>query len=542
MLIDRRPLYRRLSYRRPVFKGVLLALVLGLTAVGAAQQPEPSAPGAPAKADEAPEKPRLLVVPAAEAARQDLSRETVTLIRQALLENGYPVVSPELADRLHRMRQEADGPSPGHRLAGSAYASVLVTVDVRADRERKQQGRYRVELSAHVRVTGVESTTVLLEERPRERGVSFDGFRDAHLRAVEAIGAGVGRRIVERLKQLEAEEKANGALFTVGIFAEGTDRAFAATFNGRLREIERIVPASISLVQSVPKQHYHEFRFRYRGRSHSLVTSLYAIIQKMMAPDKEKEEPRFDLDFAASTRRVLLFLTIQKEEPTTSIDEEVKRLVDSLVGQILEGHDGVLKEKRIAVEPTWIPTSQGPKAKLDAFARSYLRVYDAAEKEAAAGGSGEAAKPALEKGPVTIEGQEYATLRAAREHLDQLGAEFKSSRAGTLATDIAEMVDAALKKGKLNVLPQESDIVTVLDRIKREAVLYREEGAVDPKTIAELNASGAGAMVLTWLRPFLESYVFRIAVIDTATGIEIVQLSRILDRRFKQDLDKAFQP
>ena len=531
-----------LTHRRPMFLGVLFSLVFFPGLQSGAQQPEPPAPGTPAKADEAPEKPRLLVVAAAEAERQDLTREAITLIRQEVLKNGYPVVSLELANRLNQLRSEADGKTPGNRLGRSAYASVLVTVDVSADRERKQQGRYRVELSAHVRVTSVEDTTVLLEERPREKGVSFDGFREAQLRAVETIGEGLGRRIVERLKQVEAEEKANGALFTVGILAEGTDRAFAATFNGRLREIERIVPASISLVQSVPKKHYHEFRLRYRGRSHSLVSSLYEIIRKMMEPEKEKKDQRFDLDFAASTRRVLLFLTMRKEEPATSIDEEVKRLVDSLVGQILEGHDGVLKDKRIAVEPTWIPTSQGPKAKLDTFARSFLRVYGTAEKEAAAAGSKDAATAALEKGPITIEGQEYTTLRAARENLDKLGAEFKSSRAGTLATDIAEMVDAALKKGKLNVLPQESDIVTVLDRIRREAALYREEGAVDPKTIAELNSSGAGAMVLTWLRPFLESYVFRIAVIDTATGIEIVQLSRILDRRFKKDLDKAFQP
>jgi len=530
------------THRRLMLLGGLIGLALAPGLRSDAQQPEPPAAGAPAQADEALERPRLLVVPAAEAERQDLTREAVTLICKEVLKNGYPVVSPDLADRLNRSPRGAEGRSPGQRLGSSAHASVLVTVDVRADRERKQQGRYRVELSAHVRVTGVESATVLLEERPRERAVSFDGFRDAHLRAVEVMGEGIGRRLVERLKQLETEEKENGALFTVGVFAEGTDRAFAAALNGRLREIERIVPASVSLVQSVPGKHYHEFRLRYRGRSHGLATSLYEIIRKMMASEKEKKDQRFDLDFATSPRRVLLFVTIPKDAPTTSIDEEVKRLVDSLVGQVLEGHESVLKGKRIAVEPTWIPSSQGPKAKLETFARSYLRVYDAAERDATAAGSRDAAEAALEKGPVTIEGQEYKTLRAARERLDQLGAEFKSSRAGTLATDIAKRVGAALEKGRLDVLPPGSDMVTVLDRIKREATLYGQEGAVDPKTIAELNPSGAGAMVLTSLRPFLESYVLRIAVIDTATGIELVQLSRILDQRFKQDLDKAFQP
>jgi hypothetical protein len=523
------------AYTRVVI--LMLAFAPFATGRATAQEeaaPPPAAPAAPAATEEAPERPRLLVMPEANAKRADLSRDAAGLVRRVLLKDGYPVVSHEWALRLARADEGGK-----RRLTDSAYASVVVTVDVTADRERKLQGRYRVELTARVRVTNVEDTTLLLEEAVAGRGTSFDGYPQAHRQAIEGLGPAIGEKVVACLKKLEADEKEKGALFTVGVIADGESRGFAATLNQRLSALERAVPESVSLVRSVPEENYYEFRLRYRGRSHNLVEALFSGVKTLNDEARAKEQS-VEMDFAASARRVLLSVRTHRVEPETSIDKEVQRLVDGLVGRIAREQGKRLGGKRLAVEPTSIPSAEGPQARLDAFARSYLRALEAGEREAAAAGGGDAGQAALDRGPVLIEGTEFPTLRAARSRLEELGASFRGSRAGTLAMDIAEVVDASLKRAKLEVLPAETDVATVLDRIKREAALYREEGAIDPATIAELNTRGAEALVLTCFRPFLESYLFRITVLDCKTGEEIVQLSRIVDKRFKGELDRVF--
>ncbi|MBN2490750.1 MAG: hypothetical protein JXQ29_07870 [Planctomycetes bacterium] len=515
-----------------------VTLALALVAMGAAtaqQEAPPAPPPAAAPAEEGPERPRLVVMADAAASRPDLSREAALLVRQALMKDGYPIVSHEWALRLAQPDKDAKRP-----LTENGYASVLVVVDVAANQERKQQGRYRVELTARVRVTNVEDATLLAEEALPGRGTSFDGYPQAHRQAIDELGPAIGAKVAASLRKLEADEKEQGALFTVGVVADSESRGFAATLNKRLSALEKAVPESISLVRSVPEENYYEFRLRYRGRSHGLVEALYGGVQQLNEEAKAREQI-LEMDFAASTRRVLLHLHTRRIEPETSIDKEVQRLVNGLVGQIATEQKPKLAQKRLAVEPTSIPPAQGPRAQLESFARSYLRAVEAAERKAAAEAPGDAGQDALDRGPVLIEGTEFPTLRAAQARLEELGAAYRGSRAGTLAMDIAQLVDGALKKAEFSVLPAETDVETVLDRIQREAVLYQEEGAIEPGTIAELNTRGAEALVLTWFRPFLENYLFRITVLDCQTGEALVQLSRIVDQQFKGELDKVFQ-
>lgn len=514
---------------------LVLGLTLGLAAAAGLSR-------AHAQTADEPEKPRVIVLPDEGAGREDLNREAASLLIRDLMKNGYRVVSLELAERADRLTRSVrkggkGGPPIGCR---EMYASILIRVGVEADRERKLQGRYRVEDVMRIRMSHAEDTTILLEDRTSGQGTSFDGYRKAHIKAVESLCSEVCKKVTTRLDELVEEEKQKGALFTLGLFAEGKDNKVPATFAARLRGVEGIQPDTISLARSDLRNGYFEYRLRYRGRSHSLVEALFKTVQEAVAAAKEQGQT-LEMDFMASTRRVLLFLRTRKIEPDTSLDGEVQRQVNALTDMILKNQKEALAAKRLAVEPTSIPSSQGPKAALDAFARAYFRALDAGErKSAAAGGGGDEMHKALDRGPVFISGTRFPTLRAARARLDELAGKYNGSRAGTLASDIAKLVVASMKKGKLNVLPAESDLTAVLDRIKREAALYQEEGAVDPETISLLSTTGAEGLVMTWFRPFLESYMLRIAVIDCSTGEEIVHLNRILHRKFKADLDKIF--
>ena len=530
---------------------VVLTLAANLMATAAlsgqvpeppAAAPTPAAPAAPAApavpaapTENTPEKPRVLVLPESGAPRPDLTEQAVTLVRKALGNAGYQVVSHEWAQRLDHVQNGAP-----RKLGESGYASVLATVNVRPDQERRMQGRYRVTLNARIRLVNLEDTTVLLETSETGKGTSFDGYRPAHRQALDELGPAIGKAVVKRLQELEQEEKTRGALFTLGVIADEEESTFPGRLTTQLRTIPGVVPETISLVRSLPGQHYHEFRLRFRGRSHDLVGALFQSLQQMTEQAKA-EDRSLTADFTASTRRVLLHLRSRKVESGVTIDQEVERLVNALVDQVATNHKDRLTSLSMAVEPTALPTSQGPQAQLAAFGQALAGMQDTMERKATAAGTGDAGQKALDQGPVQIAGQRFNTLRDARTHLKDLDARFRGSRAGTLAHDIAELVDAALKKAGFKVLPAETDVTTVLDRIKREAALYREEGAVDPGTIAELNTRGAQALVLSWFRPLIENYSLRIAVIDCATGEEIVQLNRFVDAKFQNDLDRVFK-
>jgi hypothetical protein len=67
-----------------------------------------------------------------------------------------------------------------------------------------------------------------------------------------------------------------------------------------------------------------------------------------------------EVDFTASTRRVMLTLRTRPVAAAGGLDEEVKRVADALVSNLLEGHRAELAERRLAVEPTSIPATAGP--------------------------------------------------------------------------------------------------------------------------------------------------------------------------------------
>jgi len=514
-----------------------------------------AAPASPQNTED-PEKPRILVLPV--GPRLDLAREAVHLMVQGLMEHGYPVVNPAWADHLQSVScRNAKGKGlsiadANRSLGRKTFAGILVRLGVQVQKERKQQGRYRVEDRIRVTMINLEDASILLEKSAGSAAASFDSFGKAHRKALVTLCT-PGKyspvsSTVARLDALLAEEKELGSVFTLGLHVGREDRTFAATFAGKLRNIQRVRPETVSLVRSntVPldragSRSYFEYRLRYRGRSHGLVEALFTLANKMSEAAREGGQ-EVSVDFAASTRRVVLFLTTRRIEPETCLDKEVESQVNRLVEKMMGNTTEALSGKRLAVEPAAIPASQGPRARLTAFARGFFRALAAAERKSGTEETAAAAGGALDIGPVTLGGTEFPTLRAARAHLDVLAGKYRGSRSGSLALDISKLVAQALRKkskGKLSVLTGEEELTTVLDRIKREASSYQEEGSVDPGSIAFLRTSGAEAVVLPCLRPFLKSYVIRITIVDCTSGEELVHLSHVFDEKFKADLEKT---
>ena len=225
-----------------------------------------------------------------------------------------------------------------------------------------------------------------------------------------------------------------------------------------------------------------------------------------------------------------------------NVDAEVKYLARGLLRKIATRNRQALEGKRITVEPAVICGVSGPTAgNLQAFVTSFLRALDQAEAAASQAGSASPNLTALDKGPVTLHGQEYPTLNAALEVIEQRRAALRTSRAGQLSIDLARLVAETLREeageANVDVLADDASRQTTLDRIKREAFLVTSEGAVDPRTVATLQAKGTQLVVECTLRPFMRSYQLRLIVLDAATGRVVASESADVEHRFKGVLD-----
>jgi hypothetical protein len=227
---------------------------------------------------------------------------------------------------------------------------------------------------------------------------------------------------------------------------------------------------------------------------------------------------------------------------TPSVDAEVKWAARELVQRVVRKASEPLKSRTVAIDPALIRGVSGSGAgNFEAFTRSFLREFEKAERAATAKGATNPEVAALDHGPVTIQEKEFKTLGDVLDMIDQNRAARRTSRAGQLSIDISRMIaeqlaDAAA--GTFEVQADETSRQSVLNLIKREAELAREEGAVDPNTIGELRVKGAQLLLRATLRPFMRSYQFRMIVLDVSTGKVVASESLDIEARFKKDLDE----
>jgi len=131
-----------------------------------------------------PKRPRILVLPGGSGSgRIDLEREAVYFLVKRLVDMGYLVVNPGQIP-------PKKGPAAAHRRPDfTDRADILVRVRLDALRERRQQGRYRIEDRLWVRMVRLKDASVLLETSLTGKGTSFYSYRKAHFDALRDLCA-----------------------------------------------------------------------------------------------------------------------------------------------------------------------------------------------------------------------------------------------------------------------------------------------------------------------------------------------------------------
>lgn len=164
-----------------------------------------------------PNRPRILVLPGATGpGRTDLEREAVHFMIRELVDRGFPVVDPSRVP-------PTKGPDGMDRRPDLMdRADILVRIRLESLRERKQQGRYRVEDRMRIRMICVKDASIVLETSMTGKGTCFYSYRKAHLDALRGLCA-AGR------DALVAAEKRKRTGAAPGGKTRGKDRTSAAS-------------------------------------------------------------------------------------------------------------------------------------------------------------------------------------------------------------------------------------------------------------------------------------------------------------------------
>lgn len=297
----------------------LMAPALGAMAVCA----QPAAQPGTASAD--PERPRISL----ETKGPALIRERLAA---ALSARNHPLIDPKwLAKR--------DAARPQGGLAG---VEIVVRAELRATKDRHQQGRFRVTDRIDVRVVDVRTGETIYSASPLAKGQSFDGFAEAHESAIEEIlgvdGGPIGQ-LLDALDRRYAAERSRGLdmILTIG---DRTGRNVAVRASAQLAGIDGVDPASIepfdaNAIDTVG------LRFRYRGPSAAL---LPALVERIVAIDEQTS-----IRFASNPRQLAIEIEPVPEEPEPAPETPAEAPVKPAAAALDRAVGGVVTE---AVDPS----------------------------------------------------------------------------------------------------------------------------------------------------------------------------------------------
>ncbi|MEQ8765282.1 MAG: hypothetical protein RL885_15210 [Planctomycetota bacterium] len=218
---------------------------------------------------------------------------------------------------------------------------------------------------------------------------------------------------------------------------------------------------------------------------------------------------------------------ICQDAPTfePGLDPELRIAMRVLGQRLAAEHGAKLAGHRVQVDPMSIPSLQGERAQLQAWALAFQRAFDQAERRADDGSILD--RDAIwEQGPVSLMGTEYETFRAAAEQYEQKLSALSGSKAGALSKDLSNLLGATIQRhlgGNVTLVSDDSERDQLLQLIRAEASAAQRDGAVDPSTIADLRASGAEMLVTSSLRPIAESYQITVVLTDLATGAKSIE-------------------
>lgn len=438
---------------------------------------------------------RLLVVPATDAGlRADVTREVVERITTALARQGVAVVDAAHAAQLAGHSEKAFlrfvGEAPKETSAESslgiaADADLVVTAGVSVEQEVQQQGRYRVRDRLRVRVVGSEDSTIGWNEAFDGTGQSLDSYLIAHRVAVESMcslgdaDSAVGK-LVKLVQETAAREAERGTSFRVVLHSDREDADLVAALSRGLGEAA--VADSLQQVgggrsgdATTGVREFAEFSLRFRGSG----SELQSRIAKSLDGTPVAEGMVRQLSFLGSRRRLDLVVRTRKLE--RSLAAEVETMVQGAVQDLVSRNEAGLQGKKIAVLATDLPKNEK------------------AGTETAAG-----------------------------------------DRAPTLAKGIADWLRGALQttaQKVAEVLPDDAEQAKAIEVISKEAEQHREQGSVDPATIAFLQRSGAGVAVMSSLREVLQRFQLVVSMVDLNTGATVRHVS-VVPETFHADLSR----
>ena len=433
---------------------------------------------------------RLLVVPATDAGlRADVTREVVERITTALARSGFAVVDAAHAAQLASHSEKAFlrfvGEAPKEQSAESALgiaadADLVVTAGVSVEQEVQQQGRYRVRDRLRVRVVGSEDSAIGWNEAFDGTGQSLDSYLIAHRVAVESMcslsdtDSAIGK-LVKLVQETAAREAERGTSFRVVLHSDREDADLVAALSRGLGEA-----AVADTLQQVGGGRngdgatgVREFA-EFSLRFRGSGSELQSRIAKSLDGTPVAEGMVRQLSFLGSRRRLDLVVRTRKLE--RSLAAEVETMVQGAVQDLVSRNEAGLQGKKIAVLTTDLPGAE---------------------------------KAAADKPP-------------------------------TLAKGIADWVRGALQttaQKVAEVLPDDAEQAKAIEVIGKEAELHREQGSVDPATIAFLQRSGAGVAVMSSLREVLQRFQLVVSMVDLNTGATVRHVS-VVPETFHAELSR----
>lgn len=205
-----------------------------------------------------------------------------------------------------------------------------------------------------------------------------------------------------------------------------------------------------------------------------------------------------------------------------SVQREARILGSMLAREIATEHNDDLRGRSVRVEPTVVSSRSGARAKVQEFAAEVERRMRETQQELAADPEAvDLERTALRHGPVTIQGQEYATVGDAVDAYRAMRNETQTTAVGDLENDIAASLSEELREamdGNIKLLIGDDDRDLIMNVLRREARASRMNQSVDPAMLVEMRANGTQILVLSTLRLDLDTYKLRATVIDVNTG------------------------
>jgi hypothetical protein len=227
---------------------------------------------------------------------------------------------------------------------------------------------------------------------------------------------------------------------------------------------------------------------------------------------------------------------------TPSLDRELEFVAYRTLKRILASAGPALAGKRLAVAP--VRTESFSDLAVDDFLRAFNEERRSFAAKASPWKGVDVNEQALDMGPVTLMGSQFATLREARDRLRVMIRQTRVSVSAALSSDLTTRIVEELRRQvgtNTEITMSIEDRREVENFIGRETRIYEETGTIDPQTIAQLKTKGAELLFVSWFKVKDYSYELSGYLLDMTTGQRVGQpAGGALDGRLTDEIKKKF--